>query len=177
MATWTATDPPLDEWVLGYWVADDVYRVVRRQHLVSPATCTSRLVWVDDDDEYTPPDYWQPLPPPPMDGYHLTEVGHLASVARSVGVPVGAHPATELSAYHYVAPAQFVDEWTRRMAHEYGHPASDAGIRAAIEAHRRGDPLPPAEWADRPAWVPPSVALPPEDVLAYEPARRRGARA
>lgn len=116
------------------------------------------------------------LPPPPTDGYHLTEVGALSTVGRSHNVPVGEHPATDLTAYHYVAPAAYVEEWCRRMAHEYGAPASDAGLKAAVEAHRRGDPLPPAEWADWPAWVPPST-LPPKGAPAFEllPRRRRAA--
>ena len=129
------------------------------------ALAEARLL-VEDADAYESP----------ADGYHLTEVGHLASVGRTVGVPVGEHPATDLTAYHYVAPAAYVDEWTRRMAHEYGSPPSDEGLKAAVEAHRRGDPLPPAEWAQRPAWVPPSAAPLPEDVPAYESLpRRRGA--
>jgi len=114
----------------------------------------------------------------PVDGYHLTEVGHLSTVGRSHGVPVGEHLADELSAYHYVAPRDYCDEWVRRMAHEYGRPASDEGLKAAIEAHRRGDPLPPAEWADRPAWTPPSTEPLPEGVPPFESLpRRRGARA
>lgn len=50
--------PPIGEPVLALWTEDTLYEVARR---------TADDTWADSTgSEWGPPDYWQPLPAPPV---------------------------------------------------------------------------------------------------------------
>lgn len=90
-----------------------------------------------------------------MRNYHLTEAGAAWSVG-STDLPPGFYPADEdgRSADAYVAPGDYVAEWARRRL-DYADPQSDGCLRAAIAAHRAGEPLPPAPAPGEVRWQPP----------------------
>lgn len=85
------------------------------------------------------------------ENYHLTETGSGAWSVGTTMAGVGGYPATETEAASYVAPGEYVREWMDRRRYDFT-PGTDDAIRSAVEAHRRGEELPPVPPPTTPTW-------------------------
>lgn len=86
--------------------------------------------------------------------YHLTTTSGL----RRTGItdlPPGFYPAQRdpLTSDCWVAPADYVEEWERRMVGKY-MPGTDDSCEQAVRAWHANMPLPPEPPADTIAWGP-----------------------